>query len=377
MFNALVSVFIFLTACAYIPGQGFGTTQLLVFKIGVPILWLTGLCLKPKRCVQNLWLNALVGYAFIQTLLLHGKPQAIALEPLVYVFLGLILYYTIANHLKDIKPLLNGLCWAVAFQAIIVILQCTGLDPICLNDGGEHNTHLVGLFGAKYVFGAWMALATPILLFNRRKFFGVLSAILCICSMSWASIGFMFGSLVIGGYFAHNRRTFLLSLLPITLSLILIYAFVLHRPDNYVLSFKYKAQTRIHLQSKFLPVLFAKPITGYGLGSFKYIGPQIVNPKTGRFGTMTDAWNDYLERSMEVGLPFIALFGFLCYDMIRRFKRFTVDKQMVGIMCSCLIIPFGMLFHDYMNHASINTLIICLLSAFAIKGGLTNSTEPA
>ena len=388
MFNFLVSLFIFLSSSAYIMGKGFGDVQLGVFKIGTLILWLVGLSLPAYRRVKNVWFNVLVGYCLINTLLLQGQPQLIALEPLLCVFLALILYYTLSEHLETIKPILNGICATIGIQAIIILLQATGYDPICLNDGGFHNTHMVGLFGLKYVLGAWMAIATPILLFNKRWIFGILSALLAFCSFSFASVGILVIVLVWGIYKLKNNKLWLI--IPAILCLLAISFLWFYKPyytawierDGIVTheqmlhpkSLQYKIKSRIHLQSKFLPILFQKPATGFGLGSFKYIGPQIVNPTTDRYGTMTDAWLDYLEQGIQLGLPFIALFVWLCIDTIKRLKYVGDTHKMLGIFCSLLVVPLSMLFHDCLNHASINVLIISIFAAFAIKGACYGET---
>lgn len=388
--SILVSIFIFLSCTAYVSGQSFAITQGFIFKIGILTIWLTSLCIQPKRRVVNLWFNALVGLAFIQTLLLQGEPQTIAINSIVMVFLGAILYYTLSNYLLTIKPILDGICWAVGAQGIMVLLQILGLDPICLNDGGLHNTHMVGLFGFKYLLGSWMALACPVLLFNKRKTFGILAGILCLCSMSWASVGILILTLVASTWFI-NRRIFiaLLSISILAFSIAYFFYFKKHEMTtsylkdangNYISdengkyvdgppvyhpsSLPYKIKSRVELEAKLLPIMCKKPLTGFGLGCFKYIGPTI---NTYPYGKMSDAWNDYIERSTEVGLGFIVIFLWLCWDVIKRFKRSIQDLPLVGITCALLTIPAGMLFHDLLNHSSMNTLIICVFSAFTIR----------
>lgn len=363
--NYLISAFIFLTSTAYISGKSFGDTQLNVLKIGIPIIWLVSLCMKPKRSVQNIWLNALVGLCFITTLFLKGQPKNIAIEPLICVFLVTILYYTLSNYLDDINPILNGLCWAIGAHAVIVFLQGVNLDPICIMENGKPSTHFVGLFGCKFVFGAWMAIVTPMLLFNKRYLWGGLSFIMCILSMSVAPIGLMLASLLTG-VLIHSRKHALWAITGVIIVGVIAWVGVLNKPHNQ--SLYQKATLRLTLETKFLPIIFQKPLTGYGLGSFKYIGPQIWNPSTGPYGTMVDAWNDYLQQAVETGLGFIVLFLGMCLAVLKRFKRALKTPQLIGIFCSLMIIPFGILFHNYFGHASLGVLMISILSAFEING---------
>ena len=82
---------------------------------------------------------------------------------------------------------------------------------------------------------------------------------------------------------------------------------------------------------------------------------------------MKDAWNDYLEQGIQLGLPFIVIFLWLCWDTIKRFSKSVKAPATIGIFCSLLLIPTGMLFHDLLNHASMNVLMISVFSAFAIR----------
>jgi O-antigen ligase len=127
---------------------------------------------------------------------------------------------------------------------------------------------------------------------------------------------------------------------------------LLHQQSLY-----HKAWLRIHLESKFLPIIFQKPLTGWGLGSFKFIGPSIWNIHTGTYGTMVDGWNDYLERGVELGLPIVLVMIGMFVDT---FKRFIKRNGNIGLFCGLLVVPIGCLFHNYVNHASLSVLMICL-----------------
>lgn len=358
----IVSAFIFFSCTAYISGQTFDDTQIMVFKIGIFLIWIMTLYLKPARSVRSLWLNSLLALVFLETLMLNGEPQKIAIEPLINSFLAVVLFYSLVNYLKDIKPIIRGICWAVGAQAVIILLQGTGLDPICLNDAGKHNTHFVGLFGYKFVFGAWMAIVTPILLFNKRYFFGALSFVMCILSMSVAPIGLMM-SVLIAGSIMLDRKYAKFVIPAVIVAATLAWVFILNKPCNQ--SLYHKAWLRVTLESKFLPIVFQKPLFGWGLGSFKFIGPQVWNINTGTYGTMIDAWNDWLQQSVECGLVFFVMLAGLCWDIVKTFMKSS--KKHVAEFCSLSIIPVGMLFHNYMGHSNLGVLMICIYAAFIIR----------
>lgn len=363
--NWLTTAFIALSCLAYQSGESFGVAQLNVFKFGAPIIMMAGL-ISVKRQVSNKWLMALLGWCLLTFFLLKDQPQMIAIMPLIYVVMAVGLYFTLANSLETIKPVLDGICWAVGFQAVIVLLQLLHLDPICMNDNKTGmNTALVGLYGFKYVYAVWMALATPVLLFNKRWFFGILSFLMCISSMCLAPIGLMFASLVIG--VAVYRRKLLVPCLLATLLIgIVAWIFVLGKPSNQALLWKF--QLRWILETKFLPVIAQKPIAGWGLGSFKYIGSSIWNPNTGTYGTMVDGWS-WLEQIVELGITFVVLFAGLCWDTFKRFMGAVKTKELVGVGCALLIIPFEGLAHQLLIHPSLVVLMICLLASFEVVCG--------
>lgn len=372
VFDFFLGVFLFLTATAYIPGKPFSQAQENVFQIGVCALFIISLFLTPLRQKTNKWLNVAIGICFLTFLTLPENARMFSIAPLVFAFMGIALFYTVIQHSENIYAILNGICFVVLINAGMVLAQALGVDPICLNDAGQQNTHMVGLFGFKYVMGAWMAVSTSLLIFNKRKFFGALAAILTVCSLSWASIGLMLFSLVFASFFL-NRRLFIAAITAAVITGSCIYFFVLRSPGNKILTLKYKIESRLHLESKFLGVLMSKPLTGYGLGSFKQIGPTIVNNKTGIYGTMTDAWNDYLERGIDCGLAFPVVMVLMFWEALRRFLRSRKDPSLIGVASGLIIVPFGMMFHNYMDHFSVTSLLLVVFALFEIKEGCSEN----
>lgn len=389
VFEFTLAIFLVLTATAYTAGQQFSVVQGKVFQIGTAALFIMSLYLKPLRFVSNKWVNGCVGLALITSILQPPQALSVAIEGLVFCFMGIALFYVVINHVERMDFIFNAICAVVLLDAFIIALQIMKMDPVCLNDGGLKNTHMVGLFGFKYVLGSYMALVAPVLICSKRYIFGILAAILTVCSMSWAAVGALGVSLIVTSAFV-NKKIFIASTSLIVIAGISLYfgyfksremveahkkgpdrQYVVDSNGNYMLekvlrpdSLPYKIKTRIHLEGKFLPVLFSKPVTGYGLGSFKYIGPRI---DTYPYGTMVDAWNDYLERGIECGIFMIALMIWTAYDVIRRFKRSRKSIALIGIFASLITIPFGMMFHDYLNHFSLTALSLVLFALYEIK----------
>lgn len=386
VFEFCLGIFIFLVATAFIPAQTFAVVQGHVFKIGIVALFVMSLYLKPLRWISNVWINSIIALALVVTLSLDMQAKMATIEGLVLVLLGAILLYTVIQHLENKKVVLYGISAVVIMNVFMAICQLMKIDPICLNDGGLPNTHIVGLFGFKYVFGAWMAIAAPYLLFNRKIVLGTAAAILTVLSLSWAAVLVMGIALIFGTFFI-NKKLFV-SVIIISSMLAATAMIVTHvkydsivtyyrdsstnereadgghklRPRAHPMTLKYKAMSRMLLEAKFLPVLMSKPYTGYGIGSFKYVGPRI---DTRPYGTMLDAWNDYLERGIECGIGMIALLIMLFITTIRRFLK--SDRRMaLASMAALVTVPIGMLLHDYFNHYSLTAIMIILFAVYEI-----------
>ncbi len=388
-----IGVLIFLSAVAYIPGRMIAETQLNVLKIGVPILFLLALMVGSVRSVKTYFIPAIGLLCFVNTLLLKAT-----IAPLVSVLLGVILFHIILNYVEDFRPLYIGMGAVIILTLIMVILQMVNADPVCFNEARGHNKDLVGLFGFKYVFGIWMAIATPFLLFSKKWYFGILSAILTICSFSYACITLMTLAIIYGigrlrgwkiavgllliallsgymgythflgktscgserGYFPQYSEGKFITMLPYC------------KPctekgrvekGNHILSMSYKIKTRWHLESELLKVPFSKPLTGYGLSSAQVIGPRIFNSKTDIYGTMVDFWNEWLERYSELGVWIVFIFFTYAFMIFRKFG----SRKDYGLQGSLAIIPFGMLFHTYFIHTSICVLVLTLLARREIE----------
>jgi len=348
LFEFTLGLLIFLSATAYMPGKGFDTAQGIIFRIGIVALVILSLSLKPIRFITNKWLNSLLGLCFALTLLLPPPQQTVALNPFINVFLGVILFYLIVNY-SDKSTILNALCWVVIINGIMVILQVFKIDPIVIKANGM-KPELTGLFEYRYAFGIYMGVLTPFLLSFKKRTFGIISGILTICSMSFAAIIIMMISLVI---LMHKTKLFI-PVIILSLVTMIIMSFTILLPNNNPESIIYKLQSRYEVYNKFLPVVMQKPI-GYGLGCFKFIGPLVVGGSDSKYGDVTDGWNGYLERTMELGFLFLVVFGLLCYDIYKR----------GGILL--IGIPLNMMFHSCFNHFNVSILFIILFSLWEIK----------
>jgi len=381
IFEFLLGLFIFLSSVAYFPGQGFDDGRKLIFRVGVTALLIFSMYLKPIRFVCSKWLNSCLALCFISYMLLgNGVPQANATDPLINILLSIILFYIIANYVENKNCIINALCFVILANASLVLLQVTGYDPICLNDLHQPNTitkHMTGFFDYKFYFGVYFGIITPFLLFSRRWFFGILSAILTICSLSWSAIGTMLMAVIAILYF-KNKKACIASIVVVIGSVLILYFGYLQPREYFMgytkdssgtawlmnddgsfkltkqlspLSLKYKIRSRLDTQMKvFIPVMAMKPYFGYGLGSFVHIGPAL---ETKPYGTAKDCWSDYLERSIECGIGIVVLMGFLFWSVIKRFNNTPLFFSIAGI-------PIAIGFHSLLGSVTIGVLFITL-----------------
>lgn len=349
LFDLILGATIFLTATAYLPNTGMDTAQGVAFRVGIVALFIMSFGLKPLRFIVNKWLNALIGLCFVLTLILPPKAQAIALGPFINVFLGVGLFYLIANYAIQ-STVLNAFCLVVIANAIMVIMQAMGIDPVIVrNDGGRPD--MTGLFEYRYSLGIYMGILTPFLLSSKRKAVGALSAILTLCSMCYAAIIIMLVSCVI---ITYKTRFFKPCVSIAVICAVCASIYFVTRPVDNPTSIVYKAVSRFEMQKRFLPLVFHRPL-GYGLGTFRQIGPMIANGTNGPWGDVTDAWSDVLERTIELGIPFLILFGFLVVDVFKR----------AGFLL--LGIPANMIFHSCFNHFNLCVLFIVLMALWETK----------
>ncbi len=361
VFDYLLSAFVFLSATFYINGKTFYEAQDMVFKLGVAVLFILSLYLVPRRKLINPYVNAFLGLSLV--VFLFGVPgsKEIMIEPLVKIFLGSMLFYLVCNYCGNRKLIYDAICAVVAVSFIMVMLQFFNVDPLCLNDRGMPSNHIIGLFGYKQNLGAYMALALPILLINKRWVFAGMALLMPFMSESWAAIGVMYIA-VLFLIFYLSRKKFILSFVISLVVIVSIFALFLNKPHEN-LDLKNKLKLRWISQTKFLKVLMSNPYFGTGLGTFKYLSREIITIEP--YGTWLDAGNDYLEYPMDMGLGVLFIIVGLYYYIWNKFKH-SPSRELVGIMAGLITIALGIAFHTYKNHPNLITISIVMLGLFEI-----------
>lgn len=361
IFDITISIFIFLSSTFYMTGKEFGFAQGRVFEIGIPLLLLIALSVKPSRNCANLFINIIALFAYISVIFAQSTDsRLVGITPLVHVFEGLVLFYLVANYVSDVRYVIYAIGASACLHFLFCTMQMMKIDPLCLDDKRELNTHIVGLFGYKHALGIWASMATMVFLGFRKWAFSAVTTVLTFLSMSWAAIGAL-GLGVISAVVCSEKgfMKYAISFVIILSMLLAFYLFV-NKRDNYILTLPYKLGTRIELEQKFLPYLFAGPHFGQGLDSFKYIGPSIVNNKNSNYGTMTDAWNDYLERGIEMGRYAFSYLALFVFYYARRFFIYCKRGARPFLVAGSIVCFFNMLFHSCFNIFNLSVMIIVL-----------------
>ncbi len=346
IFSMAIRVFMALSSVAYIPGTKNDEAQGMVFRVGVPVLFALSLYLKPVRFISNRWMNVLLFISVISVCAAKGMAQVVAIDPFINIFLGIALFYVMLTHAKE-DDVIIGLLWAVSIHAILVLFQALGIDPILVKQGGV-KTDMTGLFQYRYSLGVFMGTISAYLLWRRRFYWAILSGILTICSGSFAAIGIMIVSSV-----AVFWKYQMVKKVSIVIALYLL-VFSIYRPDIVKREYDLKLKPRVTIFNTITPVILQKHF-GYGMGSFKHIGPMIANSNNWTFGYFTDAWSDIIERSVEFGVGILVILSIICYDALRRGAL-----MLVGI-------PLNMVFHSCLNHYSLSVLFIALFAIWEIR----------
>ncbi|KKM83096.1 hypothetical protein LCGC14_1312860 [marine sediment metagenome] len=372
VFDWLLAAFIFLSATFYINGQTFFMAQDLVLKAGIVILFILSLYLIPKRRIINPYINAFLGLSLI--VFFFGVPgsKVIMIEPLVKIFLIVILFYLVTNHCKNRKLIYDAICAVVAINFAMVLLQFFNVDPVCLNDTTEQNTHLVGLFGYKQNLGAYMAMVVPLLIVKKRWAFAGMAALMPIMNKSWAAIGVMCIAIMFLMFYSFDRKKFI-TFSVVTLLVIASVFGLFIRYYGEKVDIEHKLHMRWISQTKFLKVLMSNPYFGTGIGAFKYLPNEIV--EIDPWGRYLDAGNDYLELGIAMGFGVLFIIAGLYFYIWNRFKSVKTNLEVVAIVAGLITIALGTLFHTYMNHPNLIVIGIVLLGLFEVVSEKESEAE--
>lgn len=361
-----IGAFIFLSSVFYIPGQNFHDSQKILFQVAAMLFFALYLSWKPIRNIRNVWISAYLVYAIIIFMVIK-ETQAASMVSLVNIFLMVVLYYVFSNYLKDGSVIYKAILGIIVINIIFLIFQVLRIDPLLLDDQRRQNTHLVGLFGHPMNMGIFCSVSLPYV-FSKNKWWAILVFIALLASKSYISVVLGIGGLLLYLFFT-NKFAFKIATSIICVTAILFTCYVsIFYTDRTKRTIIQKITLRYDINYPLLRTSLSNPFHGYGLGTFKYITPKVIDPVTfDRIGWVDVTWNDYLGCSLEMGLGILFIFFGLFKQTIVRFTKSHKSNEITALFCSLATVPIGIMFHSYMNYINVGVICIALFALLDIK----------
>lgn len=384
--------------------------QEMYFQIGAFALILSMLFLKVKPVVRNK-VSVLLGALGIYTLFLFLLGYPMGFNVMLNIITGLIVYFlTLQLEREDTILIVKTVIWICVLNITYIALQHGGYDFIyqIRGPGGTilYNTvDSVGLLGLKAVVGMWMGLGTIAMMMINP----LLSVLFLIPIYMSKSSGVIFGlTAAIMFYLYYANIKWFKVIIPIALILGTVYVVKVDnpmgmmntRPPMWKMAIKdtiYGFKVNEQEQSP----LLRNPFTGFGLDSFR-AGPikyfmtsrthktiRLVSLGGSQLKTIDgmpihteghriiynndeslDYWdnphNEFVQLFFEMGLIGVLLFGFIVFEMVKRFRRSIKTKALL-VVTSLIIMLFGSGISQFPFHlARIGVMLPILLGLFVV-----------
>lgn len=347
------------------PSLGFGAlrvAQTQIFQISAIVLFAVFI-------VQNIYLSLFLLWAVFSYTYYQFAPPSGAI--LISILAACFIYeavYRIVNQ-DNIEILYKFMIWFAVANVIYMFMQSIGWEVIYKDfDKPFYQKDFLGFMGLKAIMGMFFAMCIPFIAYKYPKitiFFFVPIA-LSQCS-----------SAVVAGAVAYLWQIWNISKkwFFILLAIFSIGGGIYIAQDTKSGMFT----DRINMWRTVMQEAAKKPITGWGMDSFRSVGPDkqyifwknvrtlqtfkidfkdtIEHRNTGQFdmkkygiymqqGDILDPWdnphNEYLMLFFEFGILMVILLGFLIYDIKKRFSfLFTPTIPLIGFFLGVLVMSVG------------------------------------
>ncbi len=299
-------------------------------------------------------------------------------KPLFMILLSAISIFAISSIdfiYEEEKLLLRIMLWVGFIMALYVVLQFMGLDQFFTVANPQHyslpsNPTIGGTLGHPTTVGAFMAMIIPIALYFKKY----ISALIIICAVLLTKSHVAIGAMIVSVLFFYTIRNKTAFYLFIGLFLITGLFCGLNKQckqefsrysSGRVTAWQYILQdlkTPLNKDSKNL-----YPITGIGLGSFKYIF-HLRHPTTK--DKFKEAHNEYLELMNDIGIAGAILFLCAIWELLRHnFSFVNRYRQMLLSSFICISICAGGNFVWHLAPTALYTIfIVGLLNNYNQRG---------
>jgi O-antigen ligase len=332
------------------PGWGDGIrapkealTIMAMFAVICSVMW------KRVRIVPYLPLMALSSFAIVLAampnlplsmgdakVVVNIPGQIIAYKTCLYVVLGCLFVQCIASCDFDIRKISVTVSYIALAMCMYSCVQMAGLDEFFraadpgtgwvaksiwehVNDqAGSLSHRVVATIGNPTLFGVFLSLLAPFVLYARKYIFlAPMALVIIITDSSTAMASLVVG---IGSYifFSSNRRTRIaIALAAIGLSILVISNLKSINVSSYL-----NPTGRIEVINEAFKIWNKKAITGIGLGSFEYrIGLDSDVAKRLNNQNWKEMHNEYLQWTFEAGIIGLVILLWVVHGFVARFKH--------------------------------------------------------
>lgn len=333
-------------------------TVALSFAVALGIVELYNHGIRPLR---NKWLLILIVYIPV-SILLAPTPQILlvgidvssfwAWRPLVQILTFFFMAAAVASHTftrREVKYVFETIAWCGLLTSVYVIAQRFGMDQFFKHTTSDKVGAYAGFIGNPTLTAPFVAMTIPFMLLLRRWWMLPIAAL----GIVFPDSQMAYGGLVAGLLFwfgAKGKKRFVFSVVTATLLFLgLVFGYASSEKIRSIVvdHERFSAWTQIarDIKDPISPEIEnAYPLTGRGLGSFRFIF-HIQHPGTEEApNRFHQAHNEYLEFAYNTGLIGLALLLLAMYTMAKEtFSIYSVfvsgeDQTRTAILSSFIVI---------------------------------------
>lgn len=216
-------------------------------------------------------------------------------------------FYILCTKIKDWKPVILSLQSLLFLHICIILLQCFGKDPV-LNFGMEKPEY-VGIVGQTMQSASMIIVLCAFLISFSRLNILIPLIIAFPCSSAWALFCGFAGWLA---FVSKKYRPTIRFFAPIALCIFIVFALC---TDKFARNINKVGRTGVWAKS--ISLANQRPLTGYGIGSFKFLFPIKSEMPTSK--PWRTAHNFIMQTYFEAGFLAVILavvaFSALCVKL--------------------------------------------------------------
>jgi hypothetical protein len=288
---------------------------------------------------RNKWLSCLVGWVFLNFIIFFFIPFSLdyrnhgrmlntgCLEPMIHIFLGLWAIQIILSNFEreDYIRIAKALCISSCLISAFALLQFFGLDPL-MAVGATYNcgNMVSACLDNPNLVGSYLVLCLPLFLMFKKVKYG-LGAVLVVIGIYATKCHFAqflaVASIML--YFLikyRKNKVVIISILSIgLLGLLAILKFDFLKLHSGM-------DGRLFVWKMACHKIKMNPLIGHGIGIWRSYG---IRTNSGSVSWLF-VHNDWLERTVEMGLIGIAL---LIGVVVHSIRNFSFEEEGLGYFC--------------------------------------------